>query len=1069
MKPCKITVDLYNTFRERMPEYVQYDRNVPLEITVLENGKPADLNGLFGRLLVSKPDGHEVYSNDVEISGNVITTTLGEQVFTASGVAQVTVDILDEQNSKRALVPFGMRIRSAVITNESIKSSNDYQTITALISDVRALNAMFHVEQEQRAEAFNAQMQSQEATFTEAQRQFLADHREAMFHVEQQTAEQADMFHVEQTKRAKAFEQSEADREQRFEAQITEWAQTVEQAEATRQFNEERRQSAENKRESAEKARESAERQRVDTEAVRQRQEQERGQGEAGRTTAEANRVKAEQTRVDNESSRKSAESSRVNAESQRATAESHRATAETSRVNAESQRATAETNRAGAEGRRSGAESSRVTAENNRVTAESKRATAENAREAQENARREAEEDRATRMAQWEAKAEETAQKAQEAVDSAQAFVNTNEERLLTDRDMVDYMGNQHESLKAKNDADVDWLLGEINTAHYEGQHITATETIEGRAKSAILSGNTLVNLVTNGNRFLTLSSSPQMFTLNLSYNLEKNKQYLIVGETTRNEAAAQGVCLMMKRKTMGTKYIAKLQMGVGIFSYIITPDDEITGLSFYIHTDDRDNGKTLTVGKAMVIEYQDGMENWDIPYFEGMQSVKMPVLTTTGKNLFNIPMSNESDFLPNTLAYRTSETIQLKPNTHYTLSAVIKDHKGKLKILAVGDGSVWVSPSQTTRIFARTDYNTAGVRTYPIITTETGLFNLWYYDEDNQYNVSDFLESIQLEEGSVATSYEPHKSNILTTPEDLELRGIGDVKDELNLLTGEVVERIGEIVLDGSEIWSKESTNNASGDTDTTTCYYTSINDIKLQNHCAFACKELPYRKVALYRKINDYEGISKCLDDKRIFIRINQSRLTEQNVNGFKQWLSQNPITIQYELATESIKTVDLSDNHVYSYKDVTHYDCSSAEGSLVPTLSIDVPTNLPAVVARQRVTIQELEKENVALKTAVTIVDEHREEGDLELLSSDFDFELRLMEIEFAVGIPMTANYKGVRNMARTPYDMAKALILGGKYEREEMMTKLDRFEKLGSITADQKAELVALMDAVELTQ
>ena len=35
------------------------------------------------------------------------------------------------------------------------------------------------------------------------------------------------------------------------------------------------------------------------------------------------------------------------------------------------------------------------------------------------------------------------------------------------------------------------------------------------------------------------------------------------------------------------------------------------------------------------MIIEYQEGMENWDIPYFEGMQSVKMPVLTTTGKNL--------------------------------------------------------------------------------------------------------------------------------------------------------------------------------------------------------------------------------------------------------------------------------------------------------------------------------------------------------------------------------------------------------------------------------------------------
>ena len=37
------------------------------------------------------------------------------------------------------------------------------------------------------------------------------------------------------------------------------------------------------------------------------------------------------------------------------------------------------------------------------------------------------------------------------------------------------------------------------------------------------------------------------------------------------------------------------------------------------------------------MIFEYQDGMENWDIPYFEGMQSVKMPVLTTIGKYLFD------------------------------------------------------------------------------------------------------------------------------------------------------------------------------------------------------------------------------------------------------------------------------------------------------------------------------------------------------------------------------------------------------------------------------------------------
>ena len=58
-----------------------------------------------------------------------------------------------------------------------------------------------------------------------------------------------------------------------------------------------------------------------------------------------------------------------------------------------------------------------------------------------------------------------------------------------------------------------------------------------------------------------------------------------------------------------------------------------------------------------------------------------------------------------------------------------------------------------------------------------------------------------IQVEEGSTATSYESFKSNILSTPSDLELHGVGDVQDTLDCLTGKLPERIGKIVLDGNE----------------------------------------------------------------------------------------------------------------------------------------------------------------------------------------------------------------------------------------------------------------------------
>ena len=64
---------------------------------------------------------------------------------------------------------------------------------------------------------------------------------------------------------------------------------------------------------------------------------------------------------------------------------------------------------------------------------------------------------------------------------------------------DKIDYLGNSHDTLRETMDSNVDFVLGEVNRVHYEGQHITATDTIEGRSKSAILKGQTLVNLMTN------------------------------------------------------------------------------------------------------------------------------------------------------------------------------------------------------------------------------------------------------------------------------------------------------------------------------------------------------------------------------------------------------------------------------------------------------------------------------------------------------------------------------------------------------------------------------------------
>ena len=63
----------------------------------------------------------------------------------------------------------------------------------------------------------------------------------------------------------------------------------------------------------------------------------------------------------------------------------------------------------------------------------------------------------------------------------------------------------------------------------------------------------------------------------------------------------------------------------------------------------------------------------------------------------------------------------------------------------------------------------------------------NYYFRFDINQGNTSHIFYDIQVEEGSTPSSYEPFKTNILTVNEEVELRGVGDVQDELNLLTGD------------------------------------------------------------------------------------------------------------------------------------------------------------------------------------------------------------------------------------------------------------------------------------------
>ena len=316
-------------------------------------------------------------------------------------------------------------------------------------------------------------------------------------------------------------------------------------------------------------------------------------------------------------------------------------------------------------------------------------------------------------------------------------------------------------------------------------------------------------------------------------------------------------------------------------------------------------------------------------------LKSVKMPVLTTVGKNLFDGELETGGfDALtgePNTSTDRVRSKNFIKVfNQLLTISRTISG--GQLYIYEYDKNKTFIrlidagSPQQTAK---------------NVQLSENAKY-IKFADKSNN-----LTSLFQLEQGTQSTPYEPYKSNILTVNEPIELRGIGDAKDTLDCLTGEMTERIGEIVLDGGEdeVWTRNIS--LSNDNYSTSLFTLNVKGIKreLNNGLSKKCDKFPVNPD--YSHSNDIEGIHQIIDNQ-IAIRVLKTKLSEDSAEGFNSWLSNNPLTVQYKLLTESVKTVDLSildqDNQPTTQLNsfANGYIQVSSQG-LIPSVDYEVPTS------------------------------------------------------------------------------------------------------------------------------
>lgn len=502
--------------------------------------------------------------------------------------------------------------------------------------------------------------------------------------------------------------------------------------------------------------------------------------------------------------------------------------------------------------------------------------------------------------------------------------------------------------------------------------------ETVDGVSKSAILKGQTLVNLVPrkiidhiassdwDGYCCLVQNSKQSTDQWRTLQDLKPNtKYYISCYVETFEDANNKDYCLNNPsvESIFGDSMIFN---GVGRYQWLSTTKSELTDEIFIALRSQNAHARgAIKIRDIMIIEYQEGMENWDIPYFEGMSSVKMPVLQTVGKNLFDkVSLGLGGNAYTNTVEYLP----QLNNNTRATLS------KGKLITVEPNSTITLSCDNRFKCVIQEYDENenrtksgdkgwqNGGSHTLTV-GEKTNKINIYFAKQDphssegiTDEELSLLKNSIQMETSSSKTTYEPYKTNILHTPEEVVLRSLPNgVKDTLNLNTGEYVQRIGETTLDGS---SRNDLN-----------YHAVMKEQDGQfcrmiiNGCSFYNKSKYGNcdKLTFYHTEKTYvpvEGVFPFSGNDHLYIQISTSRisgadsmegLSSELKTAFRDWLQANPITIQHELATPIIKTVDLSivDQDDNTQENLNffangHIQVSSGENSLLPFVQYEIPT-------------------------------------------------------------------------------------------------------------------------------
>ena len=496
-----------------------------------------------------------------------------------------------------------------------------------------------------------------------------------------------------------------------------------------------------------------------------------------------------------------------------------------------------------------------------------------------------------------------------------------------------------------------------------FKGNSIKIDNILEEDKVDVEIEGNTLTNLAkdlkywnTAGNstfnyenNSITISNTSTYSKIYKTFKLKPNTKYTFIVNCVNNSENSAGSYLRFVDNVHGSyaERIGKTdsnKSNVHKKSFVT----DSTGIA-NIALEKGVYAGSVKYSNAILIEgdYKDE----EIEYFEGLKSVgennengDSIEIVSQNKNLF----CGEFEFGGYTGTtgepYSSTERIRTKNTIH------------------LKKGTYSVSSSDNTEFIAMSLFK------HGTFIKEIGYYtnNMHPYVLDEDYDIhltlgtTDLKTPVQIELGKKATTYTSYQSDNKKIFLKEPLRGIEDsVKDRIIKKNGRwVIERnYGQLIVDGSQPISKEYSF-APLNTELVR-FNININEILEGEENKLLSDKLPYIYIHPAGSVNvSQECISNHSNDRGFLnVVIKKSRLSGDDIDGFKNWISNNPITIIYRLETPIYEPLNI-DSTINTYLDTTHVSTNST-----------IPANLKVTVdrvANRAKEYSELAKENPTIE-------------------------------------------------------------------------------------------------------